>query len=476
MQPQNIRFGGGAAETMLSPQVALLMLIAIVLIFVVPRRNAIIPFLLFCLSIPLGEVVVLGSLHFPVVRILILAGLARMAVTPGSSSEGRFAGGFNPLDRMVVLWTVSALTTISLQWMESQALIHSVGDFIDALGGYLVVRFLIPDGESMRRAMKVLAALCVIEGCFMINEQISHMNLLGYLEGVGFAVSVRNGHIRSSGTMGCLYGGVLAGQLVPLFFWLWTKENDRIAAYAGIAGATAMVVTSHESTPLLALAAGLLGLGLWPLRKRMRLIRWGIVCTLVGLQMVMKAPVWALIARVDLTGSSSGYHRYMLVDNCIRHFGDWCLLGYRYYDLWGWDMWDLCNQFVAVALTGGLLTLVAYIAIFKRSFAAVGTARKRVDGDHKREWLPWCLGASLFSVVAAHFGTNYPGQGLLGFYPLLAGVSVVAFQAGQVPVQTIEAPSMSEVALVPASVPAEADREEAGVEAWHDLLENSVPS
>jgi len=36
------------------------------------------------------------------------------------------------------------LVILSLQWMNMQALIHNLGDFLDAVGGYLVVRFLIP--------------------------------------------------------------------------------------------------------------------------------------------------------------------------------------------------------------------------------------------------------------------------------------------------------------------------------------------
>ena len=83
----------------------------------------------------------------------------------------------------------------------------------------------------------------------------------------------------------------------------------------------------------------------------------------------------------------------MLVDNCIRHFSDWWLLGYKYYNMWGWACGILCNQFVDVALKGGLLTLVCYIAIFSRSFGAIGTARKQVNGDRGQEWLLWCLGS-----------------------------------------------------------------------------------
>jgi len=439
MEPQNIRFGGGATETLLHPLVAVWMLIAIVLILTFPRKTAITPFLLAVFTIPVGQVVVLGGLHFTVLRILILAGLARVASFRGLSRGGKFPGGFNAVDQVAVLWTISALTILSLQWMRMDALIHNLGDFLDALGGYLVVRFLISDGEAIRRTFKVLAAICAIQGACMINEQITHINVFGLLGGISSAVTVRDGKIRSEGVLGCIPAGVFGGAVIPLFLWLWTAGKSRVAACAGLAGATAMVITSNSSTSWMAIGGSLVGIGFWPLRKRMRLVRWGFALILLALHLVMKAPVWALIARVDLTGSSSSDHRYHLVDLCIRHFGDWWLLGYKYYDLWGWDTWDLCNQFVAVAYTGGLLTLVFYIAIFKRSFGAIGTARKKVNRDRRQEWLLWCLGSVLFAHLVAQFGINYAAQMMIGVFSLLACISVAAFEARQATIRTVEA-------------------------------------
>jgi len=178
----------------------------------------------------------------------------------------------------------------------------------------------------------------------------------------------------------------------------------------------------------------------------MRLVRWGLALTLVALHLVMKAPVWALIARVDLTGSSSSWQRFFLVDSCIRHFSDWWLLGCKHYNDWGWGMWDLCNQFVVAAFTGGLVTLVLYIAIFKRSFGAIGTARKQVNGDRGQEWLLWCLGADLFANVVASFGINYPAQAMMGFFPLLACISVATFEARQATVRSVEPPGQEQFA------------------------------
>src|SRR5208337_4221486 len=109
MEPDHLRFGGGAADTVLHPLVAVWMLIAIVLILVFPRNKAITPFVLALFTIPVGQVVVLGSVHFTVLRILMLTVLVRMAAFRGSPSEGRFAGGFNTLDRVVVLWSLSTV-------------------------------------------------------------------------------------------------------------------------------------------------------------------------------------------------------------------------------------------------------------------------------------------------------------------------------------------------------------------------------
>jgi hypothetical protein len=433
------RFGGGASGTVMHPLVAVLLVIAILLILSQPRTKVLTPFFMALFSIPMGQVVVVAGVHFNVPEILILTVLARMAAFRGSSSEQRFAGGFNAVDRAVTLWALLEFIMLALEWQEVQAVIKGMGDLVVNLGGYLAVRFLIPDREAVRRTIKVLAAICVIQGAFMISEQFTNQNL--FTSWGANSPAFRNGHIRSEGAMGTLYGGTLAGVVIPLFFWLWTEKRSRMAACAGLAGATAMVFASHASTSWLAYGGALVGIGFWPLRKRMRLVRWGIVAVLVGLQLVMHGPVWSLIEKIDLTGGSSSYHRYMLVDNCIRHFSDWWLIGYKYYGDWGFDMWDLCNQFVAAALTGGLVTLVVYLAIYRRSFGAIGTARKHVAGDRRQEWLLWCLGSVLFATVVASFGINYMVHLTMFFSTLLVCISAAALQATQAPVRSVDATS-----------------------------------
>jgi hypothetical protein len=429
MQAQNFRFGGGFGSTVVHPLVAVAMPIAIGLILTVPRKKAITPFLLAFFTIPAAQVLVLGGVHFTMLQILILTVLGRMAAFRGSSSERRFGGGFSAFDKLVVTWTLVSLIVFALQFMDIQAVIKGLGDLVVSLGGYLAVRFLIPDRDTVRRAIKVLAVICIIQGVCMVSEQFTHQNVFSLIGGPW--PQMREGHVRSEGAMGTLYGGAMAGCLIPFFLWLWTEKKSRMAACAGLAGATAMVFASHASTSWMAYGASLAGLVFWPLRKQMRLLRWGLVAILVGLHLVMHGPVWSLIAKIDLTGGSSSYHRYYLVDDCIRHFGDWWLLGCANYGDWGFDMWDLCNQFVVQALTGGLVTLVLYITIFKRSFRAIGIARKRVEGDRRQEWLFWCLGSALFANVVAHFGINYMFHLSEYFFILLVSISAATFGVKQ---------------------------------------------
>jgi hypothetical protein len=330
--------------------------------------------------------------------------------------------------------------------MEAQAIIKSMGDLVISLGGYLAVRFLIPDRETVRRTIKVLGAVCVILAACMMREQFTRQSVFEFLGGL--PPEFREGHVRSAGTMGSLGSGAFAGSLVPLFLWLWTQRKSRIAACAGFVGATTMVFASHTSTSWLTYGASLVGLGFWRLRKRMRVVRWGLVGILVALHLVMHGPVWSLIEKIDLTGGSSSYHRYALVDNFIRHFGDWWLLGTQSYGDWGFMMFDVCNQFVLTGLRGGLLTLVLYITIYKLCFAAIGKASKRLEGDHEQEWFPWCLGSVLFATIVASFGINYIVQLLLYFFSLLACVSVTALEARKTAARMAESPATRQLASV----------------------------
>jgi hypothetical protein len=214
-----------------------------------------------------------------------------------------------------------------------------------------------------------------------------------------------------------------------VLLWREGKKNRTIATI-GILAATVITLTSNSSTPILAFAAGVLALGMWPLRRQMRLLRWGIALTIVSLHLVMKAPVWHLISRIDVSGGSSSYHRYMLVDQCIRHFGDWWLIGVKSTADWGWDMWDTANQYVGICDSSGLVPFLLFLTILVYGFKYLGTARKRA-GNRKEQIFLWGLGSALFANVVAFFGISYWDQTQVVWFGLLAAISAAVVIRGQ---------------------------------------------
>ena len=86
---------------------------------------------------------------------------------------------------------------------------------------------------------------------------------------------------------------------------------------AGLAAGAVIVVAATSSGPIVMVAFTLLGVAAWVLRRHMRPLRWSIVAGLLALAAIMKAPIYYLIARVDISGASQGYYRARLIESSI---------------------------------------------------------------------------------------------------------------------------------------------------------------
>jgi hypothetical protein len=283
--------------------------------------------------------------------------------------------------------------------------------------------------------------LCLIISLDMIWEQRTMHNLFGLLGGVRTVPEVREDKIRSQGVFQhSIIAGAFGASLIPLFFLLWRNGKAKLLGGVGLLSASVMTYTSQSSTPLLTYVAGVLALLLWPIRRKMRSVRIGIVVALVALQCVMKAPVWFLIARIDLTGGSSGYHRAELVDQFIWHWKDWLLIGTNKAGTWAYDLWDVQNQYVAAGEGGGLIGFIFFIAVVARAFARLGNARKALVNDPQEDWFLWFIGGSLFAMSVGFFGVNFFDQTQFLWCLLLAMLCAATAPMLAKPVVVVAAP------------------------------------
>lgn len=421
MRPENFRFGGGVEQTVLHPLVLVAMLIGMALLLFLPRKYAVTPLLVLAFLVPCGQQIVIHGVHVFVLRFVILAGWVRFSF---SRYRSRIAGGVGTFDKLFLAWAFLHILTFLLLFREMGALVNQMGFLWDYLGGFFLLRFFIRNDEDIERVIKLLSGIVATLAVAMVYEHYKGLNPFGLLGGVTLIPEMRSGLYRAQGPFAhALLAGTFGATLLPLFLWLWIQGKSRALASVGVIASSAMAVAANCSTPLLAYAAAVGGICMWPLRRQMRLILLGLVMGLVGLHLVMKAPVWYLIAHVDVVGGSSSDHRAQLLNLFITRIGDWWLIGTDSNPNWGWGMWDTANQYVAEGWTGGLATLVCFFGLIVLAFRRLGAARRAVSGDPRREWYFWLLGSAMFAHVVAFFGISYFDQTRVLWFTLLAIIS-----------------------------------------------------
>ena len=417
-----------ALDSYVHPLVLCAVLFAGALILLLPRKQVVVPLLAAGLLIPFDQVVLIGPLHWTMLRVLVLLGWVRV-LTGALSRQRLLSTGLNAVDKALILWAGISAFNIVLLWHSSAAFINQLGALYNVFGIYFLLRFLIRDEEDAQRAIRTMTALGVIVAGIMLLEQAGGEKLYAALHSgnqeAGKALWGRLGALRAVAGFGNpVSAGVFGATLMPLSLALWWKEH-RAAAASGFCAASIIVACSLSSTPVLACTVALGGLCLWPVRRHLPLLRWSAVAALMVLQLVMNAPVWALIQNAGVIGGSSGYHRYILVDSFFRHFGDWWLLGARNAGDWGYLSYDIANQYVGIGESAGIVPFVLFIAIIVYAFKYLGRARMAANAANDRRFL-WAIGCALLAHVVAFFGLSYFDQLLVSWYAVLAIISAVA--------------------------------------------------
>jgi hypothetical protein len=148
-----------------------------------------------------------------------------------------------------------------------------------------------------------------------------------------------------------------------------------------------------------------------------------------------------LLARIDITGGSTGWHRAALIRAAIENFGDWWIIGTDYTRDWmptgvGWseNHTDITNHYIQMGVYGGVALMALFICILWRAFLCVGEiVRRWKDKPVEQRFIVWVLGATLFGHVAAFMGISYFDQSIVFLYSLLAAIGSLHAKGTEVP-------------------------------------------
>lgn len=398
---------------------------AALLLLLLPRRYALAPLVLTACWMTWGQQVVVGPFHFTIWRLMLLAGWLRVL------TRGEFKDvDWRRQDTLICLWAITSVAAYTILLHSAEALVNRLGVIYNSAGAYYLTRCLIRNVSDFKRLCKMCSlALAPVALC-MFNELRTGWNLFSILRGVPEMSQVREGLVRCQGPFRHpILAGTFGATWAPLFVGLWWQgRGNRLLAAVGFVAALSMVTLSGSSGPILTLFLGMLSLSLWKFAKRMRVVRWAIVLALLGLQVVMKDPVWFIFARINIVSGSTGWHRSFLIDQTIRHFFEWWLIGTPLERVAAWGVFDgdITNQYILEGLCGGLLTLVLFIWIIVIAFRTIGVScsRTKQTGNEPASLFIWAAGASMVAHVGAFFSVSYFDQNLFNWYSLLAIIAV----------------------------------------------------
>jgi hypothetical protein len=400
-------------QTTLHPLGMAVVLVMGVLTLTLPRRYATFPILVVVCFIPTTQRWVLLGLDFTLLRTMVMFGWLRLMM------RGEFKGArMHRIDYAVILFAVVGSAAYTLLRGDFSALVYRAGTSFDALGMYFLFRYLVRTWTDLDRFVSCTILISIpVAVCFLIEKNTGR-NPFSIFGGVSEFTHIRDGRLRCRGAYSHpIHAGCFWAALVPLIAYKWhCGRKGRRDAVIGLVCAASIIISCASSTPVVGLAAAAGGMLLFRFRYFMHTIRWGVICMLVLLHLVMEQPVWHLLSRIDIAGGSTGWHRFYLVDQAIKRFGEWCLLGVESTAHWGHGLYDVTNQYIVEGTRGGFLTLVFFCLIIGFAFAGVGR-QVRINRSSKRvQYLAWALGVSLFVHAVNMVATSYFGGIMLGLY------------------------------------------------------------
>jgi hypothetical protein len=390
-----------------------------------PRRWAPVPFLMGACYMTVGNTVEIGPFSFSAIRLLVIVGVIRVVLR-----GERLVGKINAMDVLVLTWAAWNLTSSVFHQPFRDALILRLGLVYNACGIYFLLRIFCQSLEDVVRLARTAVILLVPVAVEMVWEKSTGFNLFSLLGDVSPVPASRLGAFRAQGPFAhSILAGTLGAVSIPLMIALWREQ--RVASLIGLVACVVIIFTSTSSGPVMTAIAAIGALWMWRFRQVMHQFKWMAVLGYVVLSVVMTDPAYYIIARIDFTGGSTGYHRARLIQTAFEHLPEWWLAGTDYTRHWmptgvSWspDHADITNYYLRMGVWGGLPLMLLFIAILIKGFSFVGQIiRSSAYVPSNLQFTLWALGASLFAHAVTFISVSYYDQSFVFLYLTLALIS-----------------------------------------------------
>ena len=286
----------GYNQTIMEPLGFLLVVALGLATLLLPRRLAVIPFVITLCFVSMRQRIAVFELDFNVVRILVMFGWLRL-ISRGETGRMKWM----PLDTAVASFGALAAITFVLRKASLGAVIYRSGWLFDIFGIYFMFRYLLRDWRDVETVIHALMWMTIPTAIAFTYEYWSGSNPFYAFGGVSEFSPIREGRVRATGVFGHpILAGCFWASLTPLFASTWWRGSglQRALVPISLIAVVIIVYDTSSSSPALVLMAAIFGFLMWPIRGYLREARWGILAVAIGLHMVMKAPVWLSLIHI----------------------------------------------------------------------------------------------------------------------------------------------------------------------------------
>ena len=384
---------------------------------VLPRRWAVLPLLMTFAWIPRGQFIMIDSTALTFLRLIIAIGFLRCMLR----REG-LSSGWNAMDSIWTAWGVWMVA--SWAFHDSNDLAFRCGLVWDYLGSYFLLRVLVRDMADIRRVIALSGFVLVPIGVLMLVEHSSGQNPFEAMGGL--TTQSRGGVFRAAGPFAHpILAGTVGATCIALSLSQWHRHT--LTSLVGFAAGAAIVFSAASSGPVLMVCFALLAMVMWRVRSVIGLVLGAAIAGIAVLQLVMNDPFYYLMARVDIFGGSTGWHRARLIHSALDHLPEWWLVGTDMTRHWmptgiqaNTQHTDLTNHYLVMGVMGGLPLMLAFVASITLGFRWIGNAALRSNLPDDDKFQMWAVGAVLFGHVMNFFSANLFDQSIVSFMMLLA--------------------------------------------------------
>ena len=367
--------------------------------------------------IPSAQRLVLAGADFAFLRLGIMVALVRLGTT-GRLLDFRFGW----IDGLVAAGTLAKVALMPVTTGQMGILIQQIGSAFDTLGMYLVARATLRSIEDIGRLAVQSLVLCLPVALIFGIEKATGRNMLSVFGGIPLLTDVREGKLRCQGAFAhAILAGCFFVALLPHWLASWrARGHAKWVAPAGFLLTAVIVVCCASSTPAAALLFVLAAFAAYPFWMHLRIVWMGALALGTALHFVMNHGIWHLIARIDLVGGSTGYHRFHLIDKAIAHFHEWWMVGTISTRHWGWGLQDVTNQYILEGVRGGVWAMIALIVAIVLALRACGFWLRRLPAGSPQHLAVYGIGASIFAQMAIFLAVSYFGQTIMIWYLTIA--------------------------------------------------------